>query len=156
MSRKGKCRLKERKENQSPQAQTARSSPFQGAAPARRWWNSLNWWPALAGIALAAFVALDTPSGSEFAAILAASGLVYLGTAVLCKPSTAWPLFFGTFVVITAGRFGMLTLDATWIFLGVAALFAGYGLLHRAAHPIGGLPFQVIAWRDSGQPQRSR
>jgi hypothetical protein len=59
----------------------------------------LNWWPVLADIGLAGFIALDMPSGGELTAILAASGPVYLGAAVLCKPSAAWPLFFGTFVV---------------------------------------------------------
>jgi hypothetical protein len=110
----------------------------------------LNWWPALAGIGLAGFIALDMPSGGELTAILAASGLVYLGAAVLCKPSAAWPLFFGTFVVITAGKIGIRAFDATCIFLGLAALFAAYGLLRGAAHPIGGLPLQAIAMAAFG------
>lgn len=98
----------------------------------------------------AGFIALDMPSGGELTAILAASGLVYLGAAVLCKPSAAWPLFFGTFVVITAGKIGILTFDATWIFLGLAALFAAYGFLRGVAHPIGGLPLQAIAMAAFG------
>jgi hypothetical protein len=107
--------------------------------------GSLSRWPTLAGIGLAGFVALDTSSGSELAPILAASGLVYLGAAAFRKPSAAWPLFFGTFVVITASRIGVATFDATWVFLGLAVLFAGYGLWHGAAHPIDGLPLQAIA-----------
>jgi hypothetical protein len=48
------------------------------------------------------------------------------------------------FVVITAIKIGAATFDATWVFLGLAALFVGYGLLHGAAHPIDGLPLQAI------------
>jgi hypothetical protein len=102
--------------------------------------NTLSWWPALAGMGLAGFVALEMASGSELAPILAASGLVYLGASALRKPSAAWPLFFGTFVVITAAKLGAATSEATWVFLALAALFLGYGLLHGAAHPISGLP----------------
>jgi hypothetical protein len=79
------------------------------------------------------------------AAVLAASGLVYLGAAALRKPSAAWPLFFGTFLFITATRIGLTTIDATWLFLAFGALFIGYGLLHGAAQPIEGLPLQTLA-----------
>lgn len=58
--------------------------------------------------------------------------------------------FFGTFVVITAGKIGIRAFDATCIFLGLAALFAAYGLLRGAAHPIGGLPLQAIAMAAFG------
>ena len=105
---------------------------------------TLKWWPSLVGIALAGFIALDMPSGSELSAILAASGLVYFGAA-LGKPSSAWPLFFGTFLVITATKFRLITIDATWIFLGFAALFVAYGLLRGTARPMAGLPLQTIA-----------
>jgi hypothetical protein len=108
-------------------------------------WGSLSWWPTLAGIGLASFIALDISNGSELASILAASGLVYLGAAALRKRSAAWPLFFGTFVVITAARIGVATFDATWILLGLAALFVAYGLLQGAVHPFEGLPLQAIA-----------
>ena len=107
-------------------------------------------WPTLAGIALAVFVALDAPDGGELAPILAASGLVYLGAAALRKPSAAWPLFFGTFVVITASRLGGIGLYATWILLGVAVFFAAYGLLLGAAQPFGGLPLQTMAMAGFG------
>lgn len=108
-------------------------------------WRSLSWWPTVVGIGLAAFVAFDRSSGSELAPILAASGLVYLGAAALRKPSAAWPLFFGTFLVITATRIGLATFDATWVFMGLAVLLAGYGWLRGAAHPIDGLPLQAMA-----------
>ena len=124
-----------------------------GSQSTRTWRGSLSWWPTLAGIGLAGFMALAMAgfmprgrlSGAELAAVLAASGFVYLGAAALKKPSAAWPLFFGTFVVITADRFGVASLDATWIVIGLAALLLGYGLLRGAAHPIDGLPLQAIA-----------
>ena len=75
---------------------------------------------------------------------------MYLGAAALKKPSSAWPLFFGTFVVITADRFGVASLDATWILIGLAVLLLGYGLLRGAAHPIDGLPLQAIAMAGFG------
>jgi hypothetical protein len=137
-------------EVQPRQAQTGGSTPPHGAPSARTLWGSLNWWPTAAGIGLAGFIALDTSSGRELAPILAASGLVYLGAAALRKPSAAWPLFFGTFVVITATKIGVAPFDATWVFLGLAALFVGYGLRHGAAHPIDGLPLQAIAMVGCG------
>jgi len=105
----------------------------------------LRWWPTLTGIALACFVALDMSSGSELAAVLAASGLVYLGSAALGKPSAAWPLFFGTFIIITITKVSLTNVNATWIFLVLAALWVAYGLLRGAARPIEGLPLQAIA-----------
>jgi hypothetical protein len=135
---------------QPPRAQTGGSNPLHGAPSARTLWGLLRRWPTMAGVGLAGFIALDTSSGSELAPILAASGLVYLGAAALRKPSAAWPLFFGTVVVITAAKIGVAPFDATWVFLGLAALFVGYGLRHGAAHPIDGLPLQAIAMVGCG------
>jgi hypothetical protein len=129
--------MKPRDEVQPPQAQTGGANAFRGAESAGTLWGSLSWWPTLAGVGLAGFNVLDTSSGSELAPILAASALVYLGTAALRKPSAAWPLFFGTFVVITALKIGAGTFDATWVFLGLAALFVGYGL--PSEHASGGM-----------------
>ena len=112
-------------------------------------WNSLQGWPSLVGIGFAIFVALDMfrgrESGSQLAAIVAASALVYLGAAALQKPSAAWPVFFVTVVVIAAAKVGLIDFDATWVLLGLAGLFVGYGLLRGATHPTGGLPLQTIA-----------
>jgi hypothetical protein len=107
--------------------------------------RSLRWWPALAGVALAAFVAFDTENMQDLAPIVAASGLVYLGAAALKRPSSAWPVFLGTFVVITATELGVADFEATWVFLGLAVAFAGYGLWRGAARPIEGLPLQAVA-----------
>jgi hypothetical protein len=112
---------------------------------AQGFWGSLRWWPSLAGAALAAFVALGMSRGSELAPILAASGLVYLGAAALNRPAAAWPLFLLTFVAITATKVGFVAFDVTWVFLGLAAAFACYGLLRGAVRPLNRLPLQAIA-----------
>lgn len=111
--------------------------------------SSLQWWPALAGIGFAAFVAFDLFSGKEhggeLASIVAASGLVYLAAAALEKPSASWLVFFGSVVVITVAKMGLVGVDATWLLLGIAAAFLGYGLAHGAHRSTGGLPLQTIA-----------
>jgi hypothetical protein len=104
----------------------------------------LAWWPTVAGIALAGFVALGMQQGSEQAPILAASGLVYLATAVLGKPS-AWPVFLATFVIISVSRTGLAGVDATWVLIGVAIPLAGYGLLRGGTREPTGLPLQLLA-----------
>ena len=143
----------------APQAPNSGQNGQQaGAQVARVWPNSLQWWPTFVGVAFAAFCALDMFRGSEggrdLASILAASGLVYLGAAALQKPSTAWPLFLGTVVVITASRVsnraGWADFDATWVLLGLAALFVLYGLRRGAARPIDRLPLQTIAMLGFG------
>jgi hypothetical protein len=122
---------------------TARELP---ASQVRRsFWRSVQWWPTLAGIALAAFVAYDLTSGRDLASILAASGLVYLGAAALQKPSSAWPLFLITFVVITVDSVGLIDVDATWLLLGLTGLLFAYGLLRGAMAGFEGLPLQMIA-----------
>jgi hypothetical protein len=107
--------------------------------------RSLQWWPGLVAIALVGFVVSNMSSGTELAAVLAASGLVYLGAAALKKPSMAWPLFILTFAVIYPSRAGWVGVDATWVLLGLAGLFIGYGLVRGAHHPASGLPLQTIA-----------
>ena len=134
----------------APRAQTGSPNAADGGANmVRTVWRSLQWWPTLVGIGFATFVALDmfrgTERGSELASIVAASGLVYLAAAALEKPSTAWLVFFMSVVVITAAKLGLTGFDATWVLLGLAALFAGYGLLRGATRPAGGLPLQTIA-----------
>lgn len=111
----------------------------------RSFWRSVQWWPTLAGVALAAFVAYDLTSGRDLASILAASGLVYLGAAALQKPAMAWPLFLITFVVITVDSIGVIGFDATWILLGLAGLLFVYGLLRGAMTGFEGLPLQSLA-----------
>jgi hypothetical protein len=106
--------------------------------------RSLAWWPTVAGIALAGFVALGMQQGSEQASILAASGLVYLAAAALGKPS-AWPAFLATFVIITASRSGLAGVDATWVLIALAIPLTGYGLLRGGTRQLTGLPLQLLA-----------
>jgi hypothetical protein len=110
----------------------------------------LRWWPSLAGAALAVFIALDMRSGSELAPVLAASGLVYVGAAALRKRSTAWPLFFGTFAIITVAKLGIMIVDPTWVFLGLAFLFVVYGMLRGGLRPMSAVPLQAAAMAGFG------
>jgi hypothetical protein len=111
-----------------------------------------RWWPTLAAIGLAGLTALGLSNGRESAPILAASGLVYLGAAALRKPSTAWPVFFGTFVIITTTttRVVAVDFDATWVFLGLAGLFVGYSLLRARRVRPAVCRFKRSRWSASG------
>jgi hypothetical protein len=101
-------------------------------------------WPTIAGVALAALVALDLAAGAELAPILAASGLVYLGAAALGRPAAAWPVFLATFVVITVHNVVGGPAPA-WTFLILAVPVAVYGIVRGAARPAVGLPLQALA-----------
>jgi hypothetical protein len=106
----------------------------------------LRRWPTLAGIGATAFTAYGLSDGSELAPIVAASGLVYLGAAALRKPATAWPVFFGTFVILIVAKVLIVAADAPiWVLLGLAVLFGIYGLVRGAARPPEGLPLQAVA-----------
>jgi hypothetical protein len=102
-------------------------------------------WPTWAAIGLAGLTAYDLSDGRGLAPIVAASGLVYLGAAALRRRGAAWAVFFGTFVVLMITEVTPLDIDATWVFIGLAVPFAGYGLLRGAARPTHGLPLQTIA-----------
>ncbi|TWF79453.1 hypothetical protein FHX44_115386 [Pseudonocardia hierapolitana] len=100
-------------------------------------------WPALAGIAFAALVSIGMASGVDQAPVLAAAATVYIGCAALQKPRAAWPLFFGSVVVITIGK--VLDVDATLIVLGCGLALGLYGLLRGVVRPGYGLPLQTVA-----------
>lgn len=104
----------------------------------------LRRWPTAFGLAFAAFVSYDVASGADLAPILTASGLVYLGAAALQKRAAAWPVFALTFVIIGAAGFTPWEEAVTWVLIGLAVLFAAYGLLRGAARPAEGLPLQAI------------
>ncbi|MDX0986532.1 hypothetical protein GOL22_31380 [Sinorhizobium medicae] len=112
-------------------------------------WRSIQWWPAAIGLAFAASVSIDLLNGSEhgtdLAAIVVASGLVYLAAAALELPWVSWPAFLLSVVVITVARFGLIPFDATWAMLIVAALFAVYGVIRTLRRPNRELPLQAIA-----------
>ena len=111
--------------------------------------RSIKLWPTLAAIALAAFVAVDTSDGADLAPILAASGLVYLGAAAIHKPSSAWPLFFGTFVVIAASkiaeRLGFAGFEPTVVLLASALGFLAFGVFTGGMRRFEEFPLQAIA-----------
>jgi hypothetical protein len=112
-------------------------------------WHRPQWWPTVAALAFAGFVALDlfrgAEHGSELAPIVAASGLVYLAAAATGKPGAAWWMFFACVPVIAAAETGWVDLDATWVLLAIAGLIFGYGLLRGAARTSEGFPLQTIA-----------
>ena len=47
--------------------------------------------------------------------------------------------------MITASRMKLTGFDATWLLIGVAVLFAGYGIVRGAMRPTSGLPLQAMA-----------
>lgn len=100
-------------------------------------------WPALAGVAFAALVSIGMASGVEQAPVLAAAATVYIGCAALQQPRAAWPLFFGSVVVITIGK--IVDVDATLIVLGCGVALGLYGLLRGVVRPGHGLPLQTVA-----------
>jgi hypothetical protein len=112
-------------------------------------WRSIQWWPTAIGLAFAAYLSIDLFSGAErgadFAAVVAASGLVYLAAAALEIPWLSWPVFLLSVALITVARFGLIPLDATWVMLIVAGLFAAYGAIRALRRQNRALPLQVIA-----------
>ena len=108
----------------------------------------LRRWPALLGLAAAAFSAYGMTSGVDQATVLVAATVIYLGAAVLGKQSTAWPLFFGSIVVITAIRLINDDFQPSWVLFGIGAIFLVYGLARRMFEPAWGLPLQTIALRS--------
>ena len=90
----------------------------------------LQRWPTLAAVVFAMFVMFD--GGTDLAPVLAAAALVYLGAALLGRRSSAWPLFFGTVVVITAGKLAEratdVGVDITWVLLGFGVIGIGYAV----------------------------
>lgn len=127
-------------------SEASRSAP--GRTPASGW-RSIQWWPGAVGLAFAAFLSIDLLNGSErgadFAAIVAASGLVYLAAAALEIPWVAWPVFLLSVVVITVARLGLIPLEATWAVLIVAGFFAAYGVIRALRSPNRSLPAQAVA-----------
>lgn len=101
-------------------------------------------WPALAGVGLAVLSARGLTNGVEAAAIVTASGFVYLGAASLQKRTTAWPLFLLSFVFVTAGRL-VPGIDATWLMIATAIGLVAFGLSRGAIRPRWGLPLQALA-----------
>ncbi|MGH3385246.1 MAG: hypothetical protein ACRDO1_11750 [Nocardioidaceae bacterium] len=101
-------------------------------------------WPTAAGIAMAALTGLGIAEGGEVAAVVTASGFVYLGAAALRRRSAAWPMFLVSFVVIAIGNISP-GVDPTWWLLAVVTVLVVYGLAKGALRPAWGVPLQLAA-----------
>ncbi|MEU8898487.1 hypothetical protein [Nocardia sp. NPDC048505] len=87
-------------------------------------------WPAVAGAVFAGATAYDLATGVDLAQIVAASALIYLGAAAFGRQATAWPLFLGTFVVITLAK--IAGFDGTVVLLALAVPLTIYAVAtHR-------------------------
>ncbi len=104
----------------------------------------LRRWPTWAGAALAVFMGLGPSEGGDLAPALAASAVIYLGASVLRRPSAVFPLFLGTFVVISAAEV-LGGIDATWVLLAAAVPLLAYGLRPGGTAAEDRLPHQTIA-----------
>jgi hypothetical protein len=102
-------------------------------------------WPALAGIVFAALVSIGMQDGTEGAPPLAAAAMAYVGAAALRRPAAAWPLFFGSVVVITVAKLLDDRFDGTLVVLGCGVALMLYGLLRGVIRPADGLPLQTVA-----------
>lgn len=100
-------------------------------------------WPAALGVLVAAGTAYGLADGRDVAAIVAASGLVYLAAAATARPWTAWAAFGVTFALITLDKF--TGVDATPWMLGMAAVLLLVGLAGRRVRPWWSLPLQTAA-----------
>ena len=124
-------------------------SPEPSAGGYRSGWRSVQWWPASIGLAFAIYLAIDLFSGAErgadFAAVVAASGLVYLAAAALKMPWISWPVFLLSVVVITIARLGLIPLEATWTMVIIAGLVAAFGVARASGRPNRDLRLQAIA-----------
>lgn len=110
----------------------------------------LRHWPALVGLAFAAFNVVRMESGIESAAVLAASAFVYIGAAALGLRKSAWPLFLATVALITVVRIVDAPFDAAWVVLGGGLLLGLFGLVRGATRPGYALPLQSLAYLGFG------
>ena len=101
-------------------------------------------WPAIAGVAMAAFAAYGIDTGADVAPIVTASAFVYLGSAALQRRTAAWPVFAVSFVVVGVGS-NVDGVNATWVMVALAAVLAVYGVIRGALRPSWGLPLQAGA-----------
>lgn len=101
-------------------------------------------WPAVAGLAVGALSGYGIASGADVAAVVAASGFVYIVAAAVRSPAAAWPAFLVSFVLITLNQF-VPAFDPVLAMLGVAAVLAVVGVARGALRPRSGLPLQAAA-----------
>lgn len=100
-------------------------------------------WPAALGILVAVASAYGLADGRELAAVVAASGFVYLAAAAVGRRGAAWPAFLVTFVLIGASK--VVDADPVPILLGAAAVILVVGLARGGLRPAWSLPLQAAA-----------
>jgi hypothetical protein len=101
-------------------------------------------WPALAGLAIAAMSAYGIATGADVAAVVAASGFVYIAAAALGRPAAAWPAFGVAFVLIVVEKL-VPAADPILLMSAVAAVLAVVGVARGLLRPGHGLPLQAAA-----------
>jgi len=98
---------------------------------------------------MAAFAGIGISSGAEVAAIVTASGFVYLGSAALQRRKAAWPVFAISLVVVGLGSnvpgSNVPGINATWWMVALAAALILYGVTRGALRPSWGVPLQAVA-----------
>jgi len=101
-------------------------------------------WPALFGVAFAAFNIIGLAEGADLAPVLVGAALVYLGASAVQRRDASWPAFWLVFVIIGVSQVAGGP-NSTWVLLGAAAAFAVYGLVRGARRDPEGLPRQALA-----------
>ncbi len=113
-------------------------------SPRRSGTRVTRYWPALAGLAVAVASAYGIASGADVAAVVAASGFVYVAAAAIGHRVAAWPAFGVSFVLIALEKL-VPAADPTWTMSAVAAVLAVVGLVRGGLRPRSGLPLQAAA-----------
>ncbi|MFT4136360.1 hypothetical protein [Microbacterium sp.] len=124
----------------------ATMTPERHRGPARLSHRGPRWrrtWPAVLAVLVAAATAYGLDDGRDIAAIVAASGLVYLAAAATGRRWAAWVAFGVTFTLIGLDKFAGL--DATPWILALAAALLAVGILGRRTRPWLALPLQSAA-----------
>lgn len=100
-------------------------------------------WPAALGVLVAAGTAYELTDGRDVAAVVAASGLVYLAAAATRRRWVAWAAFGVTFALITIDKFTGFG-AVPWV-LALAVAVLAVGLVGRRTSPWWSLPLQTGA-----------
>lgn len=100
-------------------------------------------WPAALGVLVAAGTAYELTDGRDVAAVVAASGLVYLAAAATRRRWVAWAAFGVTFALITIDKFTGFG-AVPWV-LALAVAVLAVGLAGRRTSPWWSLPLQTGA-----------
>lgn len=100
-------------------------------------------WPGALGLLVAIGTAYGLADGRDVAAVVAASGFVYLAAAALRRRGAAWPAFGVTFVLIGLSK--VVGLDASVWTLALAGVLLVAGVVTGGWRPRWRLPLQSAA-----------